>query len=145
MQPREIGTRKGEVAEPVISGQRQQTVPRTGGAQDTSGVWKAARSEGLEGNWRDPTPRPTSGEGGAYKPEVVKGRRAGRESEGPTVPRMTRTRTAAEGKVPALVVPTDGGKREGMVQPTMTMDLAGASPAGALSEGVVAKTDVVAG
>ena len=114
-------------------------------AQDTSGVWKTARKEGLEGNWRGPTPRPTSGEGGAYKLEVVKGRRAGRESEGLTVLMMSRVRTAAEGKGPALVVPTDGGKREGMVQPTTTMDLAGASPVGVLSEGVVAKTDEVAG
>jgi len=102
------------VAEPVISGRRQQTVPGTGGAQDTSGVWKTARSEGLEGNWRDPTPRPTSGEGSAYKPEVAKGRGAERESEGPTVPGMSRMTTAAEGKGPALVAPTDGGKREGM-------------------------------
>ena len=50
-----------------------------GGAQDSSGVRQAARSEGLEGNWRDPTLRPTSGEGGACEPEVVKGRRAGRD------------------------------------------------------------------
>jgi hypothetical protein len=75
----------------------------------------------------------------------VKGCRAERESEGPTVLMMSRTRTAAEGKGPALVAPTEGGKREGMVQPTMTMDRVGASPAGALSEGVVAKADVVAG
>ena len=128
-----------------MSGRRQQTVPGTGGAQDTPGVWKTARSEGLEGNRRDPTPRPTSGEGGAYKPEVVKGRRAGRESEGPTVLTIPRVRTAVEGKGPALVAPTDGGKHEGMVQPTTTMDLAGASPVGVLSEGVVAKTDEMAG
>jgi RNA-directed DNA polymerase len=102
------------VAEPVISGQRQQTVPTTGGAQDASGVQKTARSEGLEQNWRDPTPRPTSGEGGAYKPEVAKGRRVERESEGLTVLRMSRTKTAAEGKSPAVIAPTDGGKDEGM-------------------------------
>jgi RNA-directed DNA polymerase len=102
------------VAEPVMSGRRQQTVPGTGGAQDTSGVQKTARSEGLEGNWRDPTPRSTSDEGGVYEPEVVKGCRAGRESEGPTVLTMPRVRTAAEGKGPALVAPADGGKREGM-------------------------------
>ncbi len=51
-----------------MSRRRQQTVPETGGAQDASGVKKTTRSEGLEGNRRDPTPRPTSGEGGAYKP-----------------------------------------------------------------------------
>jgi len=97
-----------------MSGRRQQTVPETGVAQDASGVQKAARSEGLEGNWRDPTARPTLGEGGAYKPEEVKGRRAQRESEGLTVLKMSRTKTAAEGKSPAVVVPTDGGKDEGM-------------------------------
>ena len=102
------------MAEPVISGRRQQTVPGTGGAQDIPGVQEAARSEGLEGNWRDPTPRPTSGKGGVYKPEVVKGRRAERESEGLTVPRMARSTNAPEGKGPALVAPTDGGKHEGM-------------------------------
>jgi hypothetical protein len=42
-------------------------------------------------------------------------------------------------------VPVTGGKREGMVQPTTTMGLAGESPVGALSEGAVAKTDEVAG
>lgn len=89
-------------------------MPETGGAQDASGVQKTARSEGLERNRRDPTPRPTSGEGGAYKPEVAKGRRAERESEGLTVLRMSRAKTAAEGKSPAVIVPTDGGKDEGM-------------------------------
>jgi group II intron reverse transcriptase/maturase len=53
-------------------------------------------------------------EDGAYKPKVAKGRRAERESEGLTVPTMSRTKTAAEGKSPAVFVPTDGGKREGM-------------------------------
>ena len=42
-------------------------------------------------------------------------------------------------------MPVTGGKREGMVQPTKTMDLAGVSPVGALSEGAVAKTDTVNG
>ena len=133
------------MAEPVISGRRQQTVPVTGGAQDIPGVEKTARSEGLEGNWRGPTPRPTSGEGGVYKPEVAKGRRAEGESEGLTVLKMARAKTASEGKGPALVASTDGGKDEGMVQPTTTMGLAGESPVGALSEGAEAKTDAVIG
>src|SRR5438094_9967038 len=101
------------MAEPVISGRRQQTVPGTGGAQDIPGVQEAARSEGLEGNWRDPTPRPTSGKGGVYKPEVVKGRRAERDCERPTVPRMARSTNAPDGKGPAWVAPTAGGNNEG--------------------------------
>jgi group II intron reverse transcriptase/maturase len=114
LQPREIGIRKDEVAEPVISRQRQQTVPENGEAQDTSGVWKTARSDGQGRNRRGPTQRPTSGEGGLYKPEVAKGGRAGRESEGSIVPSRPRDTSAAEGSDPALVVPTDGGKHEGM-------------------------------
>lgn len=64
-------------------------------------------------NRRDPTRRPTSGEGGVYKP-TVKGRRAGRESEGLVVPARAETKTPPEGSGPALVVPVTGGKCEGM-------------------------------
>ncbi len=51
---------------------------------------------------------------------MAKGCGAERESEGLTVLRMSRTETAAEGKSPAVIVPTDGGKREGM--PTRAND-----------------------
>ena len=44
-----------------------------------------------------------------------------------------------------MVVRVDGGKGEGMVQPTMTMGLAGEDPVGALSEGAEAKADTVGG
>jgi retron-type reverse transcriptase len=64
-------------------------------------------------NRRDPTRRPTSGEGGVYKPRA-KGRRAERESEGLVVPVKAETRTPLEGSGPALVVPVTGGKCEGM-------------------------------
>jgi group II intron reverse transcriptase/maturase len=64
-------------------------------------------------NRRDPTRRPTSGEGGVYKP-TVKGRRAERESEGLVVPERAETRTPPEGSGPALVAPATGGKCEGM-------------------------------
>jgi hypothetical protein len=73
------------VVEPLISRRRQQTTPEDGGAQDTPGVEKRARKEGLVRNWGDPPRRPTLGEGGAYKPKA-KGRRAERESEGLVVP-----------------------------------------------------------
>jgi hypothetical protein len=56
-----------------------------GEAQDAPGVRKRARRDSLMRNWRGPTWRPTSGEGGSYKPKV-KWSRAERESEGLTVP-----------------------------------------------------------
>ena len=51
-------------------------------------------------------------EGGGYKPEV-KCCRAGRESEGLVVPMKPRE-NPVEGRSPALVAPSDGGKCEGM-------------------------------
>jgi hypothetical protein len=77
---------KGEVAEPIMSRRRQQTAPaRSEGVQDASGVWRRARRDSRTRNRRDPPRRPTSGEGGPYKP-MAKGGRAGRESEGLVVP-----------------------------------------------------------
>ena len=49
--------------------------------QDTRGVWRRARQHSLIRNRRDPSWRPTSGEGDSYKP-MAKWNRAGRESEG---------------------------------------------------------------
>src|SRR3954464_410253 len=66
--------------------------------QDARGVWRRARQHSLIRNRRDPSWRPTSGEGGSYKP-MAKGNRAGRESEGFIV----------------LLTPESGGKRKGMV------------------------------
>ena len=56
-----------------------------GEAQDAPGVRKRARWDSLVRNRRDPTWRPTLGEGGSYKPRA-KGGRAERESEGLIVP-----------------------------------------------------------
>ena len=53
-------------------------------------------------NRRDPSWRPTSGEGGSYKP-TAKWNRAGRESEGFIVP-WTPVERSDEGRDPALVV-----------------------------------------
>jgi hypothetical protein len=114
LQPREIGTRK--VGWPSRSfrgeGNRLRTAV-TGEPQDTPGVREGARREGLVRNRRDPTWRPTSGEGGGYKP-MAKCHRAGRESEGLVVPWMAPTRTTPEGRGPALVVSVAEGKGEGM-------------------------------
>jgi hypothetical protein len=98
-----------------MSRRRQQTVEGTltGDPQDALGVRERARSEGLVRNRRDPTWRPTSGEGGGYKPKV-KCHRAGRESEGLIVLMMAPTITASEGRSPALVTPVNRGKCEGM-------------------------------
>jgi len=85
LQPREIRTRKGGQAEPLMSRRRQQTALATGSTQDARGVWRRACGDSSVRNRRDPSRLPTSGDGAAYKPKV-KGRRAGRESEGFVVP-----------------------------------------------------------
>ena len=118
LQPRDIDNRKGGVAEPIMSRRRQQTASGiTGGMQDASGVRRGACDEGPARDRRDPTWRPTLGEGGAYKPSA-KGSRAGRESERPIVPMRAGTKTPSEGRGLALVVPATEGKREGMTRET---------------------------
>ena len=116
LQPREIGPRKGGVAEPIISRRRQQTASeRAGGMQDTPGVWRRARVDSTTRNRRDPTRRLTSSEGRPYKPSA-KGAGVGRESEGSVVPMRAVTITPSEGRGPALVALVDGGKHEGMAR-----------------------------
>jgi len=91
LQPREIGTRKGGSAEPLISRRRQSRragTARRGARQDARGAGRRACGRGAPGsvrNRRDPSRRPTLGVGGPYKP-MVKGERVGRESEGSIVP-----------------------------------------------------------
>jgi len=70
------------------------------GMQDTYGVRRRARSQSLIRNKRDPSWRPTSGEGGSYKP-MAKGNRAGRESEGFIV-LTTPANKAGRGKGPCF-------------------------------------------
>ncbi len=81
--------------------------------QDAYGVQRRARQHSLIRNRRDPSQRPTSGEGGSYKP-MAKWNRVGRESEGFIV-LTTPVERPEEGRDPALVMPESGGKREGMV------------------------------
>jgi hypothetical protein len=81
--------------------------------QDAYGVGRRARQHSLMRNRRDPSQRPTSGEGDSYKP-MAKWNRVGRESEGSIV-LMTPAERSEEGRDPALVMPESGGKREGMV------------------------------
>lgn len=116
LQPREIGPRKGGVAEPIMSRRRQQTASvRAGGMQGTPGVGRRARVDSTTRDRRDPTRRLTSSEGRPYKPSV-KGAGVGRESEGLVVPRRMATITPSEGRSPALVALVIGGKYEGMVR-----------------------------
>jgi len=118
LQPREIDTRKGGMAEPIMSRRRQQTAPvRAGAVQDIPGVWRRARGDSPARNRRDPTRQPPSGKDPSYKPSV-KWPGVGRESEGPIVPLRTATRAPSEGRSPALVTLVLGGKCEGMVVKT---------------------------
>ena len=68
--------------------------------QDARGVRRKARQHSLMRNRRDPSWRPTSGEGGCYKP-MAKCNRAGRESEGFIVP-LTPVDKAGRGKGPCF-------------------------------------------
>jgi len=118
LQPRDMDTRKGGMAEPIIPRRRQQTAPgRAGAVQDIPGVWRRARGDSPARNRRDPTRQPTFGKDPSYKPKV-KWTGAGRESEGPIVPLRSATKTPSEGRSPALVTLVRGGKCEGMVVKT---------------------------
>jgi hypothetical protein len=75
-------------------------IRKTGGMQDTHGVWRRAREHSLVRNRRDPSRQPTSGKGDSYKP-MAKGNRAGRESEGFIVLR-TPVEKAGRGKEPCF-------------------------------------------
>ena len=94
------GTRKGGWPSRSCHGEGNRLHLETGWVQDALGVGGRARSEGLMRKRRDPTQRPSSGEGGANKP-MAKSRRAERESEGLVVPRIAADK-AAGGKGPCF-------------------------------------------
>ena len=83
-----------------VTAKATDCIRETGGMQDAPGVWRRARRHSLIRNRRDPSRRPTSGEGGCYKPKA-KWNRAGRESEGPIVPLMPAD-NAGRGKGPCF-------------------------------------------
>ena len=113
LQPREIGAERRRGRADHFPAKATDWARRTGGAQDPSGVRKAARSDSLERNRRGPTWPPTSGKDPGYKPSA-KCQGARRESEGLIVPwRSGEIRT--EGRGPTLVTLVCGGKCEGMV------------------------------
>lgn len=72
-----------------------------------------ARAQGVVGNRRDPSARPSSRQGPAYKPKV-KAWGAQRESEGAVVPARGAQDNAPGGKGPCLGGAWAGGKSEGM-------------------------------
>jgi hypothetical protein len=74
-------------------------VRESGWTGGLGGVWGAARAEGEVQNTRDPSARPTSGEGHPYKPKAKAGG-VQRESEGVVVPLMAVKKNAAGGKGP---------------------------------------------
>ena len=113
LQPREIGAERRRGRAGHFTAKATDWACRTGGAQDPSGVGKAARSDSLVRNRRGPTWRPSTGKDPGYKPSA-KCPGARRESEGLIVPwKPGETRT--EGRGPALVTLVCGGKCEGMV------------------------------
>ena len=92
-----------------------------GSPAGSTGVWGAARAEGVAGNRRGPSARPESGQGAPYKPKA-KSAAAQRESEGIVVPRIATTNNVAGGKGPCGGRAGEAGKREGMSGTARTND-----------------------
>jgi len=86
-------------------------------AVGSGGVRGAARVQGGVRNTRDPSARPSSGQGVSYKPKA-KSAAAQRESEGPIVPLMVVTNNATGGKEPCFGHARSEGKCEGMAGKT---------------------------
>jgi len=80
-----------------------------GSASSLGGVWSAARVEGAVRNTGEPSPLPSSRQGGSYKPKA-KSSAVERESEGIAVPSMVAQNNATGGRGPC----GGAGKREGM-------------------------------
>ncbi len=112
LQPREIGAERRRGRADHVAAKATDWAKATGGAQDPPGVGKAARSDSLERNRRDPTWPPTFGKDPGYK-SSTKCQGASRESEGLIVlskPGESRD----EGRGPTLVTLVLVGKCEGM-------------------------------
>ena len=67
LQPREIGAERRRGRADHVAAKATDWAKATGGAQDPPGVGKAARSDNLERNRRDPTWAPTFGKAPGYK------------------------------------------------------------------------------
>lgn len=83
--------------------------------------------QGVVRNARDPSARPSSGQGAPYKP-MAKSAAAQRESEGIVVPAIVATKNATGGKGPCGGQVDGAGKREGMAARSGPNDPAGPRP-----------------
>ena len=90
-------------------------VSESASATGPSGVWGAARVQGIMRDAGDPTGQPESGQGRPYKPSA-KAVGVQRESEGAEVLKMAAQNNAAGGKGPCFGQASGEGKREGMVE-----------------------------
>ena len=106
----QCGSRAEHVAAKAMFAERRS---EAAAAASPAGVWGAARVQGSMRNRRDPSARPMSGQGGAYK-AMLKSRRAQRESEGAAVLAMAVQNNAAGGKGPCFGHARRKGKCEGM-------------------------------
>ena len=114
LQPRERSAERRRGRAGHVTAKARDWACESGGAQDPSGVWEAARSDSLMRNRRGPTWWSTSGKDPGYKPRA-KCQGARRESEGLIVPLML-GESREEGRGPTLVTLARGGKCEGMVR-----------------------------
>jgi len=114
LQPREIDAERRRGRADHFAAKATDWACGTGAAQDPPGVRKAARSDSLDRNRRDPPRPPTSGKDPRYKPRA-KCAGAGRESEGLIV-LLRPGETREEGRGPALVALVLEGKCEGMAE-----------------------------
>ena len=96
-------------------------------AADPGGVGSAARVEGKARNTGDPSPPPSSRQGGSYKPKV-KSSAVERESEGTVVPSMVAQKNATGGRGPCGDRVGGAGKREGMAASSGPIDPGGRKP-----------------
>src|SRR5204863_6774462 len=82
-----------------VTAKATPTAREAGCVDGPSGVQGAARVQGVVRNTRDPSARPSSGQGASYKPKA-KSTAAQRESDGIVVPVIAATKNAAGGKGP---------------------------------------------
>jgi hypothetical protein len=96
-------------------------------ASSLPGVRSAARVEGEVRNTGDPSPSPSSRQGGSYKPKV-KSSAVERESEGTVVLSMVAQNNATGGRGPCGDRVVGAGKREGMAASSGPTDPGGGKP-----------------
>ena len=111
-----------------VTAKAMQPTRESGWVGSPGGVLGAARAEGEVRNTRDPSRRPTSGEGRAYKP-MAKAHSDERESEGVVVPATKAVRqNAAGGKGPCSGRASTEVVNEGMAQTAASNHPGGQAP-----------------